>query len=387
MKQLEVFNKIGGILKELNEQYQYIQADPENINDLEMELFVANAHFLTDHAEILNKLNQRTKAEKAEETRADKVDSKTDGKLLPPPAPIEIPERNFELPVKPVEAATPVEQREEESKPEPMKFSEPLMPLDMPKPSDLKKTPEPVKPAAPEKAVEYEKPAAPVKPAEPSKPSFIEKFFEPLVQKPKRPEAVQPEEPHIDLSSDTPKDSYSFIMEPPQMIRHELEIDPNEDFVDEEEETVAGSLIKGEIKEPEPVKPQLKEAAKPEVKTDESKLPEKKEEQVKAKDEVLTINERMSAQRGASNHAEQAAQPVTNLKAAITLNDKLIFIKELFNGYSLAYSEAIEILNRFNTFEEANRFLTKNYTAKNNWDNKPETAEKFYALLKRRYTG
>jgi hypothetical protein len=57
----------------------------------------------------------------------------------------------------------------------------------------------------------------------------------------------------------------------------------------------------------------------------------------------------------------------------------------LFNGYNLAYSEAIEILNRFNTLEEAMRFLKTNYVVKNNWESKPATTEKFYELLKRRY--
>lgn len=364
MKQLEVFNKIGGILKELNEQYQYIQADPENINDLEMELFVANAHFLTDHAEILNKLNQRSKAEKAEEAQADKVGTKAYSKALPPPAPVELPERNFELPVKPVNPP----------KPEPIKLEEPV------------KAPEPPAIKESEKIEEPEKAPEPVK----SK-SFVEKFFEPVVR-PIKPKPVEPEQPApaIDLSEEAPKDSYTFIMEPPEVIRHELEIDPNDNFDDDEEpvETVPVNSdrelnvepVKAEVLRPEP-----KAQPQPEVEAPIKPL-ERKEEPIKAKEDVLTINERMSAQRGGlTHHTEQAAQPVTNLKAAITLNDKLIFIKDLFNGYSLAYSEAIEILNRFNTFEEANRFLAKNYTTKNNWDSKPETAEKFYALLKRRY--
>ena len=53
MKQMDVFKKIGGILKELNDQYDYLAADPSELNELELELFVANAHFLKDHAEIL----------------------------------------------------------------------------------------------------------------------------------------------------------------------------------------------------------------------------------------------------------------------------------------------------------------------------------------------
>ncbi|MFD2873771.1 hypothetical protein ACFS5N_14900 [Mucilaginibacter ximonensis] len=371
MKQLEVFNKIGGILKELNEQYQYIQADPENINDLEMELFVANAHFLTDHAEILNKLNQRSKAQKAEEAQADKVGTKADSKLPPRPAAVELPERNFELPVKPVGLQKPAEQPE----PELVKSEEPLI------------VPEP------QKIEEFKKLEEPEKVQEPVKTrSFVEKFFEPVVR-PIKPKPAEPEQPApvIDLSAETPKDSYTFIMEPPEVIRHELEIDPDDNFADDEDiaDTAPIDAEREEIT-PEPLKaeapkPEVKEQPQAQVKI-EPKPAEKKEESIKNKEDVLTINERMSAQRGGStHHTEQAAQPVTNLKAAITLNDKLIFIKDLFNGYSLAYSEAIEILNRFNTFEEANRFLTKNYTTKNNWESKPETAEKFFALLKRRY--
>ena len=83
--------------------------------------------------------------------------------------------------------------------------------------------------------------------------------------------------------------------------------------------------------------------------------------------------------------AQPALLPITDLKSAINLNDKLLYIKDLFNGYSLAYSEAVEIVNRFNSFEEAERFLKTNYVVKNHWADKPVTAEKFFDLLRRRY--
>jgi hypothetical protein len=104
-------------------------------------------------------------------------------------------------------------------------------------------------------------------------------------------------------------------------------------------------------------------------------------------EKVITLNQKISAQMGEkTGFSEQlGAQTVSDLKAAINLNDKLLYVKDLFNGYSLAYSEAIEILNRFTSFEEADLFLKKNYTVKNKWEDKPETNGKFYALLKRRY--
>ena len=57
MKQQEVFKKIGTILKELNDQYEYLGEADAQQNDLELELFAANAHFLAEHSAVLRKLN------------------------------------------------------------------------------------------------------------------------------------------------------------------------------------------------------------------------------------------------------------------------------------------------------------------------------------------
>jgi hypothetical protein len=76
---------------------------------------------------------------------------------------------------------------------------------------------------------------------------------------------------------------------------------------------------------------------------------------------------------------------VLDIKTAINLNDKLLFIKDLFNGYSLAYSEAVELLNRFDNFAEADAFLQSNYALKNGWSEKPQTVEKLYAILRKRF--
>ena len=104
----------------------------------------------------------------------------------------------------------------------------------------------------------------------------------------------------------------------------------------------------------------------------------------------LTINELMSAQRQAGGGRLFAAprdgsEKIKDLKSAISLNDKLLFIKDLFNGYSLAYSEAIELLNRYDDFASADTFLQDNYAGKNNWAEKQATVDKLYAILRRRF--
>ena len=46
IKQEDLFKKLGLILSELNDQYQYLSQNPQQFNELELELFHANADFL-----------------------------------------------------------------------------------------------------------------------------------------------------------------------------------------------------------------------------------------------------------------------------------------------------------------------------------------------------
>lgn len=103
-----------------------------------------------------------------------------------------------------------------------------------------------------------------------------------------------------------------------------------------------------------------------------------------------SLNDRISALRQSQsatsgNNTSPSIQRIGDIKSIINLNDKLLFIKDLFNGYSLAYSEAIELLNRYETFNEADQFLQNNYAEKNNWASKKDTVDKLYVILRKRY--
>ena len=301
MKQQEVFKKIGIIIKELNEQYDYLVTQNE-LNDLELELFVANAHFLAEHSEVLRKLNlQNTSGQVTQE-----------------------------------------------------KYFEPVVQQSLP--------------AAEPQPGKEENTASPDIPAKAAGTTFTNNG------------ADENPVPHIDLRGDDTGTDYSYVREEPKTIRHELNMDDIPNWEDEEDEPES---IESARDGKEPIEETPVESTKSEpVKA----IPERIEAEVP--DEPLTVNQRISAQlkNSGSRTAEHLnTQPVTDLKQAITLNDKLLYIKDLFNGYNLAYSEAIDILNRFNTFDEAEKFLQGSYVVKNNWESKKATADKFYALLKRRY--
>jgi hypothetical protein len=350
MKLQEVFKKTGGILKELNEQYQYLETSGEHLNDLELELFVANAHFLTDHAEILRKLNMQQIP------------------ALPPHQPEPIV---TEAP-KPAPAINHYEQ----------KHFEPVV-----QQAPLHQQP-PLPAANPTPAIEEDVAAKPVE-------------FEFTANNNDEPAGM------IDLKPDETEDTFSYERKEPETIRHELTLDEGADWEEDEENdevnTDDDELIElpedlelnrrpvggydatfTRDEEPELMTPEPEQQA-PEphpVIADTTPLPQPPP----AEDQVMTLNQRISAQMGqrATDH-NQTALPIKDLKSAINLNDKLLYVKDLFNGYSLAYSEAIEILNRFTNFDEADRFLKANYTAKNKWEDKQATADKFYSVLKRRF--
>jgi len=375
MKQKEVFKKIGGIIQELSEQYDYLQTTVDNLNDLELELFVANAHFLTDHIEILCKLNLQNRPKRP---------------LLEKPEPITYQQKFFEPVVQQMKPGLGSKDIK------PVKTAPKLI-----EPAPVNNEPEPETPE--EKIVEQ--------PVE----AIVEAPAEKSIKKEKQPEPEeQASTPVFDFTSQAPEDSYSFIREEPETIRHELILD-EADTWDEEveplveelkaddeqveevetppiaEEVVEEPVAEVATNEPEEVPVAEIEEEKPEEAAPVVELAvEKLDDKVPAKDddEVITRNQKISAQMGdkpVSKTDQASIKPISDIKLAITLNDKLLYVKDLFNGYNLAYSEAIEILNRFNTFEEAQRFLKTNYVTKNNWEGKAATAEKFYALLRRRY--
>ncbi len=152
-----------------------------------------------------------------------------------------------------------------------------------------------------------------------------------------------------------------------------------------EEETFAESLTLTEediVGSDEEIHVETKEASS--VVIEDAKIEE-------APGKPLTINELIQQQKKAGVnltqqfHTSSHQEKVLDLKVAISLNDKLLFIRDLFNGYSLAYSEALELLNRFDSYAEADAFLQTNYALKNGWADKPQTVDKFYSLLRKKF--
>jgi hypothetical protein len=79
--------------------------------------------------------------------------------------------------------------------------------------------------------------------------------------------------------------------------------------------------------------------------------------------------------------------PITDLKRAIALNDRLLLTRELFSGDAQSFEMAINTLNSFSSFEDARLYMLENCVLRYGWLDKKriDAAKSFIKLVRRRY--
>ncbi|OQY94619.1 MAG: hypothetical protein B6D37_08075 [Sphingobacteriales bacterium UTBCD1] len=78
--------------------------------------------------------------------------------------------------------------------------------------------------------------------------------------------------------------------------------------------------------------------------------------------------------------------PVKDLRKAIGINDRYVFINELFRGDEAMYERCIKTINNFNIYPEAEFWIARELKTKLGWDNNNETVKLFDQLIKRRFS-
>lgn len=79
------------------------------------------------------------------------------------------------------------------------------------------------------------------------------------------------------------------------------------------------------------------------------------------------------------------ATPVKDLKKAIGINDRFVFINELFRGDEAMYERSIKTINGFSIFQEAQYWMERELKLKLGWSMDKESVQHFYDLVKRRF--
>jgi hypothetical protein len=69
----------------------------------------------------------------------------------------------------------------------------------------------------------------------------------------------------------------------------------------------------------------------------------------------------------------------------IGLNDRIAFVKNLFEGSQEEFNRVVSQLNSFKTEKEAKKFIAKMVKPDYNWDNQEEYEERFIAIIERKF--
>nr|WP_294874461.1 hypothetical protein [uncultured Pedobacter sp.] len=331
MNQGDIFKKIGQILNELQDQYEFLAHNPEQLNELELELFMANANFLSDHVQIVKKLNNNKPVKEIPEHTLDAVVEKEEPLIQNNTPSFEFilndnsSTDKFDFEEKSVDSIfdRPLSKEEERIIAEKQRLMESKSQLE----------------ANDEQATENIT----------TEPSLVTSQIE---------EATIDEEPEP--------------IEEPTIYKEESVVEVQE-----------------EIKTPEPApEPVVFKAPEP-IKVVEVETMPEPIQQEPVSNVRPTLNDILASKSNNSSvnlNLESNKSTITDLKKGITLNEKLLYIKDLFNGYNLAYSEAIDLINKMPDLKTADTFLKNNYAEKNNWASKQTTVDKFYELLNQRFS-
>ena len=101
-----------------------------------------------------------------------------------------------------------------------------------------------------------------------------------------------------------------------------------------------------------------------------------------------SLNEKLNASPSAASLSEKLKkQPINDLITAIGINQKFLFMNDLFEGERDEFHNSLSELNKFDSFLDADNYIKNNLMVKYNWDMENQSVVRFMELVERRYLG
>lgn len=125
----------------------------------------------------------------------------------------------------------------------------------------------------------------------------------------------------------------------------------------------------------------------------EEKAPEDKKQKMVIEDktinerfskEQLTLNDMLKTQAANTVH-DGIKNKIVDIKSALTVNQRFMFINELFKGESWEFDQAMSQLNAFTNYDAAINMLLETYAIKYNWDTENEQVGELFELVGRKF--
>jgi hypothetical protein len=98
-----------------------------------------------------------------------------------------------------------------------------------------------------------------------------------------------------------------------------------------------------------------------------------------------SLNDRLKQEKPELAHVLKDT-PIKDLRKGIGINDKFLFVNELFRGDEAMYERSIKTINGFHIFPEAEYWINRELKVKLGWNDNKDTVQHFYHLVRRRFS-
>ena len=98
-----------------------------------------------------------------------------------------------------------------------------------------------------------------------------------------------------------------------------------------------------------------------------------------------SLNDRLREERVEVAHV-LTETPIRDLKKAIGVNDRYVFLNELFRGDETMYERSLKTLNGFRIYQEAEYWINRELKIKLGWNDSNSIVRHFYQLVRRRFS-
>jgi hypothetical protein len=99
----------------------------------------------------------------------------------------------------------------------------------------------------------------------------------------------------------------------------------------------------------------------------------------------LRFNENLKAGQDSTIADRLSKSKIDDMKSAIPLNLKFLFINLLFEGNADAYNESLTIIDQSSSAAQARQTIQSKYSALYHWNKHEEEAEEFFKLIERKF--
>lgn len=101
--------------------------------------------------------------------------------------------------------------------------------------------------------------------------------------------------------------------------------------------------------------------------------------------EEASLNDRLKESRIELSE-KLTDSPIRDLRKAIDINDRFLYINELFRGDEAMYERSIKTINNFSILPEAEYWIQRELKVKIGWSDKNEVVRQFDQLVRRRFS-